>query len=81
MLKKKRGRASGQCGDSACVYHSCDQPSAPVLRLCSSSPSPSVCTYCLLPVKGALKAVRLRGDGRADVVLWKHKKQVCKSEL
>lgn len=67
---------------SACVYNSCDQSSAPVLLLlCSSPPPPSVCTYCSLPGKGALKAVHLREDGRADVVLWKHKKQVCKSEL
>lgn len=32
-------------------------------------------------MKGALKAVHLREAVRADVVLWKHKKQVCKSEL
>lgn len=42
---------------SACVYNSCDQSSAPVLLLlCSSPPPPSVCTYCSLPGKGALKA-------------------------
>lgn len=32
-------------------------------------------------MKGALKAVHLREAVRADVVLWKHEKQVCKSEL
>lgn len=68
--------------ESACVYNSRDQPSAPVLLLlCSSSPPPSVCTCCSLPMKGALKAVHLREAVRADVVLWKHEKQVCKSEL
>lgn len=41
---------------SACVYNSCDQSSAPVLLLLCSSPPPSVCTYCSLPGKGALKA-------------------------
>lgn len=63
--------------ESACVYNSHGQPSALVLLLlCSSSPPPSVCTCCSLPMKGALKAVHLRGAVRADVVLWKHEKQV-----